>query len=45
MNGKRILIAGGTLATHDAILEADLLIEDGRIAAISDRGTFDVSTS
>ena len=41
MNGKRILIAGGTLATHDAILEADLLIEDGRIAAISDRGAFD----
>jgi len=41
MNGKRILIAGGTLATHDAILEADLLIEDGRIAAIADRGTFE----
>ena len=41
MNGKRILIAGGTLATHDAIVEADLLIEDGRIAAIADRGTFE----
>jgi allantoinase len=41
VNGKRILIAGGTVATDSAILEADLLIEDGRIAAIADRGTFD----
>ena len=45
MNGKRILIAGGTVATHDAIFDADVVIEDGRIAAIADRGAGRASTS
>ena len=41
MNGKRTLIAGGTVATDGAVFEADLLIEGGRISAITDRGAVD----
>ena len=41
MKGKRTLIAGGTVATDGAVFEADLLIEGGRVSAITDRGAVD----
>ncbi|MDX6495904.1 MAG: allantoinase, partial [Gaiellales bacterium] len=37
MSGRRTLIAGGTLATDRAVFPADILIEDGRVAAIGRR--------
>jgi len=36
MNGKRTVIAGGTVAADYGVFAADLVIEDGRILAISD---------
>jgi allantoinase len=41
MNGKRTLISGGTVATDQAVFAADVMIEDGRVAAIGDHGAFD----
>jgi allantoinase len=38
MNGKRTIVAGGTLATAAGTFKADLAIEDGRIAALADPG-------
>src|SRR2546425_580128 len=38
MSGKRTVIAGGTVATDSAVLAADLVIEDGRIAALTEPG-------
>ena len=35
----RTIIAGGTLATADGTVTADLVIEDGRVAAIADPGS------
>jgi|tagenome__1003787_1003787.scaffolds.fasta_scaffold20989765_11 allantoinase len=43
MNGKRTLIFGGTVATEQGVLRADILIEDGRVSAIGDRGAFEVA--
>src|SRR5215510_1145861 len=37
MYGKRTVIAGGTVAADYGVFAADLVIEDGRILAISDR--------
>jgi allantoinase len=39
MNGKRTVIAGGTVATDSAVLSADLVIDDGRIATLTEPGT------
>jgi allantoinase len=39
MGGKRTVIAGGTVATDSAVLRADVVIEDGRIAGIAEPGT------
>ena len=39
MSGRRTIIAGGTLATHDGTMKADVVIEAGRVAAIADPGT------
>jgi len=39
VNSKRTVIAGATLATGDAVFAADLVIEEGRVAAIADPGT------
>ncbi len=36
MAGKRTVIAGGTVATDYGVFPADLVIEDGRVAAIAD---------
>ena len=44
MNGKRTVIAGGTLATDYGVFAADIVIEDGRVAAIveqADRASAD----
>ncbi|HYX86771.1 MAG TPA: allantoinase AllB [Gaiellales bacterium] len=38
MSGKRTIIAGGTLATAAGTFRADIIIEDGRVAAITDSG-------
>ena len=38
MSAARTIIAGGTLATADGTLTADLVIEGGRVAAIVDPG-------
>ncbi|MGN6378656.1 MAG: allantoinase AllB [Gaiellales bacterium] len=38
MSGPRTVIAGGTLATERGVLAADLVIEDGRIAAVAEPG-------
>jgi allantoinase len=38
MSGKRTVVAGGTLATPAGTFRADLAIEDGRVAAITDPG-------
>src|SRR5436309_10494612 len=38
MNGKRTVIAGGTVATGYGVFAADVVIEDGRVAALTDRG-------
>jgi allantoinase len=38
MSGKRTVIAGGTVATDTAVLAADVVIEDGRIAALAEPG-------
>ena len=37
MNGKRTVIAGGTVATDYGVFAADVVIEDGRIAAIAEQ--------
>ena len=37
MSGKRTVIAGGTLATDYGVFAADVVIEDGRVAAIAER--------
>jgi len=37
-SGKRIVIAGGTVATDTAVLAADVVIEDGRIAELAEPG-------
>ena len=37
VSGRRSLIAGGTVATDRAVFPADILIEDGRVAAIGRR--------
>jgi allantoinase len=37
MSGKRTVIAGGTVAADYGVFAADLVIEDGRILAISDQ--------
>jgi allantoinase len=34
VNGQRTVVAGGTLATERGVLRADLVIEDGRVAAL-----------
>ncbi len=36
MSAGRTIIAGGTLATADGTLTADLVIESGRVSAIAD---------
>ena len=36
--GKRTVIAGGTVATDTAVLAADVVIEDGRIAGLTEPG-------
>jgi allantoinase len=36
MNGKRVVISGGTVATDYGVFEADVVIEDGRVAAIAE---------
>ena len=36
MSGRRTVIAGGTVATDYGVMSADVLIEDGRVAAIGD---------
>ena len=38
MSGKRTVIAGGTVATESAVFAADVVIEDGRIAALAEPG-------
>jgi allantoinase len=38
MDGKRLAVTGGTLATDYGVFRADLLIEDGRIARIAEHG-------
>src|SRR5262245_28566959 len=39
MSGRKTVIAGGTLATDYGVFAADVVIEDGRVAAISSHGT------
>src|SRR5439155_8493676 len=39
MSGPRTIVAGGTLATADSTVTADLVIEGGRVAAIVDPGS------
>ena len=34
MSGKRTVIAGGTVATDYGVFAADVVIEDGRVAAL-----------
>ena len=41
VSGKRTIIAGGTVATDGGVFAADIVIEDGRIAAIADHGAID----
>jgi allantoinase len=36
---KRTIVAGGTVATDSAVFAADVVIEDGRIAAVAEPGT------
>src|SRR4051812_5254059 len=38
MSAKRTVIAGGTVATDTAVLAADVVIEDGRIAELAEPG-------
>jgi allantoinase len=38
MSGTRTILAGGTVATDTAVLAADVVIEDGRIAALTEHG-------
>ncbi len=38
MSGPRTIVAGGTLATAEGTLTADLVIDGGRVAAIADPG-------
>ena len=38
MSGRRTLIAGGTVATDRRSFAADVVIEDGRIAALAEPG-------
>ena len=45
MSGKRTVIAGGTLATDYGVFAADVVIEDGRVAAIADAPTAAAPTS
>ena len=37
MSGKRTVIAGGTLATDYGVFAADVVIEDGRVAALAEQ--------
>src|SRR3954452_18954293 len=39
MSAKRTVIAGGTVATDTAVFAADVVIEDGHIAALAEAGT------
>ena len=41
MSGKRTILAGGTVATDAGVFPADIVIEDGRVAAIADHGSID----
>ncbi|MFI5050277.1 MAG: allantoinase AllB [Gaiellales bacterium] len=36
MSGRRVVISGGTVATDYGVFEADVVIEDGRVAAIAE---------
>src|SRR3954463_405287 len=38
MSARRTVIAGGTVATDTAVLAADVVIEDGRIAGLAEAG-------
>src|SRR5437763_4937326 len=38
MNGKRTVISGGTVATDHGVFPADVVIEDGRVAALTGHG-------
>jgi allantoinase len=38
MSGKRTILAGGTVATDAVVLAADIVIEHGRIAAVTEHG-------
>ena len=35
MSGTRTILAGGTVATDTAVLAADVVIEDGRVVALT----------
>ena len=37
MSGKRTIVAGGTLATDYGVFAADVVIEDGRVAAMTEQ--------
>jgi allantoinase len=37
MSGKRTVVAGGTLATDHGVFAADVVIEDGRVAAVAEQ--------
>src|SRR3954462_803270 len=39
VSGRRTLIAGGAVATESAVFAADVVIEDGHIAALAEAGT------
>jgi len=41
VSGKRTILAGGTVATDAGVFPADIVIEDGRIAAIAGHGSID----
>jgi len=36
VSGRRVVISGGTVATDYGVFEADVVIEDGRVAAIAE---------
>src|SRR5581483_9572364 len=36
---KRTIVAGGTVATDSAVFAADVVIDDGRVAALAEPGT------
>ena len=38
VSGRRTVIAGGTVATESAVFAAEVVIEDGRIAALAEPG-------